>query len=260
MPSKPYKKFLSNFRHVINGRNKPKPIRLRMTPEGKVGPGIVVLSSVLDEFTSLVMTKYINERIVKEIARQYSTLSLGIHGKKLLQHVKDSEGKSSAFGTPRTTDASMTSAGWSALEARVKEFRPVRSGNEIGFQMGYRVMELRSKQFTQHGFGESKLDNWFFAVEFGTGVAENVGGAKWMRGPGDAPVTVGKDSKSLKEKDGSWWFGARRGQGAHMLGQKGAGIFWEHGSRRPRSLWRKLFTEEFPAFYMQELNNTFGVK
>jgi hypothetical protein len=119
---------------------------------------------------------------------------------------------------------------------------PVRSdgnGNYIGGVGDLNALmrlPLKSRGSTQ-----SPVNSLFLATEFGTGIQKNVG--PFVRGPN-------KTDARTKEKDGSWWFGEKRGEGMHMFGQKGFHFLYSQNSRKPHTGYIKFFRQEFPRFFI----------
>lgn len=232
---------------VLQGRKKPRPIKVKMGVTSLAGPRIFLLLDTIEDFSAQVLSDFIEEHIVPEIRRGYDRATHATHAKKF---IIERSGGVLRKGTIRTADWSGHLDGLRVLEERLTKHVSTRSVGHIGEQVGYKLSQLKSNQMSTHNtFTRSQLTNWFFTVEFGTGIAANVGGERWVRKPGHSPVLLGKDGKSLKEKDGSWWYGPRKGMGMHMLGQKGANVFWEYGSRRPKTLWKQIFEERLPGYF-----------
>lgn len=94
----------------------------------------------------------------------------------------------------------------------------------------------------------SNLNSLFYAIEFGTGIAENVG-AEWVRHEGPT-----KDSKI----PGAWWFKSPHNEeagsdGALFLGQKGFHFLYDERRQRPKQMYADYFHRHFPKFVQQKL-------
>lgn len=86
------------------------------------------------------------------------------------------------------------------------------------------VLRLRLNEYMPTFGGKGTNSEWntlFYAVEYGTGVRENVGGGKWVRKEGPTKAA---------SPPGSWWLG-EPGEGAHFVGQKGFHLFYEEETR-----------------------------
>ena len=139
--------------------------------------------------------------------------------------------------------------GWDKLWGDIGTvMAPKRSGDDISVGMGpyQAVMAHRLSHYMPvQGAKNAREPNTLFkAVEFGTGVAENVGGAQWVR----------KDGPT-KESDGSWWLGPTKQQGAHFFGQKGFHFLYEERTRKPKEFYYKFIYEKFPEFVDDYLKN-----
>lgn len=92
----------------------------------------------------------------------------------------------------------------------------------------------------------SELNSLFYGVEFGTGLAENVGGNKWVR----------KDGRSKHESgDGSWYFA-----GLRQAGQKGFHFLHNAQTREPRQKWLYWIHKNFPKFLDDYFGGTIKLK
>lgn len=162
------------------------------------------------------------------------------------------DGETKTYKTEVWTGNGRMSRGHGDLLQRLTQTRgPQVSGSTISQRIGYNVMDLRSNEYSPIKHGFSSLNTWFLAVEWGTGIAENVG-APWVKQPGEPP------GGHTKDPDGSWWLGPRTGEGLHIRGQKGFHVFWDTTDRaRPRGVWEKLFHEEFAAFLNKKLQELF---
>jgi hypothetical protein len=87
----------------------------------------------------------------------------------------------------------------------------------------------------------TRLNSLFYAVEYGTGIAANVGSSHVRL---DGPT---KDESG----DGSWWLGPDVGRGLHIYGQKGFHFLYDEQSRAPRDLYEKAIKAWFPDILRQ---------
>lgn len=82
----------------------------------------------------------------------------------------------------------------------------------------------------------TRFGEFFYAAEFGTGIAENVGGEQWVNRQGPS-----------KEDDGKWWFTDKRGRGGRFQGQRGLHFLFDARSRTPRPYYYDKMAELLPA-------------
>lgn len=91
--------------------------------------------------------------------------------------------------------------------------------------------------------GRTRYNSFFYAAEYGTGIAENVGGDQW----------VNRDPET-KEDDGRWYFTDALGRGARFRGQGGLHFLFESRSRQPRELYYDKMAELLPTYLDKYLN------
>lgn len=94
----------------------------------------------------------------------------------------------------------------------------------------------------------SPYDSLFYATEFGTGIAENVGGEQWVRGFGPTKVT-----STAPDDRGAWWFGNFRGHGMLMTGQRGFHFLYDERTRKPKDIYRYRLLQALPDAIRKEL-------
>lgn len=101
-----------------------------------------------------------------------------------------------------------------AISARSDE---VRGSTEV-VAMGsmHRILSMDTSTYSLLAPRPSDFSSWFYTVEFGTGVAENVGGSQWVNHEGES-----------KNADGSWMYG--KAPGLHIYGQKGFHFLFDEG-------------------------------
>jgi hypothetical protein len=118
---------------------------------------------------------------------------------------------------------------------------PKRDAHSITVSMGPRqaVMSqtLARYSVTQGIASQSDHDSFFYAAEFGTGVAENVGGPQWVRQVKKNNAQVMPNSR-FKADPGSWFFGGKTG-GGMFSGQRGLHTLFEPGSREAQPVYRQ---------------------
>lgn len=136
-----------------------------------------------------------------------------------------------------------------------------RQGSRIEVGVGRRsqveALRLNAYMGTSGSmFTHSRLNSLFKAVEFGTGIAQNVGAA-WVNLEGDT-----KD----KDVPGAWWFGSRSNRtydednrGVLMLGQKAMHFLYDERREKPRQEYLDFFHRHFPRFVAKKLSGT-GVR
>jgi hypothetical protein len=105
------------------------------------------------------------------------------------------------------------------------------------------IKDLRLGDFMGSSKTNSDMNSLFLAVEFGTGIAANVGGSQWVRRGSQYPA---KDPSG----DGSWWTGGKPGSGTRVYGQKGFHFLYDAASRRPHPEYADYFRTEFPKFFI----------
>lgn len=91
----------------------------------------------------------------------------------------------------------------------------------------------------------SKYNSLFYAIEFGTGIEENVGSG-YVRLDGETKVP---------EPPGAWWFGSpsNRSQGALFIGQKGFHFLYNERTRRPDEFYASELKRVMPTTIIEEL-------
>lgn len=137
-------------------------------------------------------------------------------------------------------------AEWEAGFSNMKQnlTRVAVNDKEVGIGPGQAVLgqRLNSYNVVQGKSKDSKYGSFFYAAEFGTGVAENVGGANWMNLEGDHKIKDGREA-------GMWWFGNVPGTdvGAKFKGQKGLHFLFDARNRTPIPLYNDQMKEMLPT-------------
>lgn len=111
-----------------------------------------------------------------------------------------------------------------------------------------KYMQLSGQHRTKKKLPDDTLNSLFLAVEFGTGIAENVG-SNWVR-------TEGK-SKDPSD-DGSWWLNGADGNSVRFLGQKGFHFLYDERSRKPRHEYDAIIRTQLPLYISEALTKRFG--
>lgn len=144
---------------------------------------------------------------------------------------------------PRKSSLPMFGALWSVLQ----KHRVWTSGTAVIGGIGP-INELMSMRLEPYmpvqggGYSSSPYHSLFMAVEYGTGVAENVGGSQWI-----------KRSGSTKEADGSWWLGSDAGRGIHFKGQRGIHFLDDARTRQPLPIYLKRLETALPGLVFGKL-------
>lgn len=188
--------------------------------------------------------------------KKYAPKILNTRKVRLVQGVSDAmldkAGQTGTLGGPAETDYGM-SVGFRALwEVFSKPIPIERTSRRYKMGIGRRS-ELNALKLSDYmgtkgtNHKRQPYNSLFKAVEFGTGIAENVGGAKYVRKGGGK----GADSGRTKDPsgDGSWWLGPAAGEGAHHAGQRGFHFLYDEQTRKPRQGYIDLVRREFPKFF-----------
>lgn len=147
-------------------------------------------------------------------------------------------------------------AGWATLWRDIRKRHTSIQGDKLTVSIGpgaainshslsnYMALPGRMGRESHSG-----LNNLFLATEYGTGVAENVGGEEYVRREGES-----KDSRN----DGSWWVSHARAdyKGVRMKGQEGFHFLYDARSRRPRSIYEHQFKTQFPRFIAGKIRSS----
>lgn len=168
------------------------------------------------------------------------------------------EGVETSKHLSHTTKKQTLRSGFEAIWSILRQDPVIRlEGNSVVAGIGDR-QALNRLQLSTYlgGGGGSKYNNLFLATEYGTGVADNVGSAQWVRRTGPTKATA-------PYEEGSWWFSnkdAEDEEGALFLGQKGVHFLYDARRRKPLALYQKLFREKLPEYIRNELNGGDAVK
>lgn len=133
--------------------------------------------------------------------------------------------------------------GFSDLRERVFTIHRVPGGAGIGRWSDIKTLKLSDYAMRMAGRGRSRYNRLFYAVEFGTGIAEKVGGSQFVRREGAT-----KD----RFQPGAWWLGPEEGQGIKYLGQKAFHFLYEprrdREKRVPRDEYKQILLANFATF------------
>lgn len=154
-------------------------------------------------------------------------------------------------GSPTETTDNLVGkwdSGFGMLFAAMTQLGPARrGGNSVRIDMGPRSEILKQKlgqySVSSGAPSASAFDSFFFAAEFGTGIAENVGGSQWVRevkknNAQNGPLrteSIGVDA--LKGPPGSWWFGSEKSGGGRFSGQRGLHFLFDAVTRNPLPIY-----------------------
>jgi hypothetical protein len=99
----------------------------------------------------------------------------------------------------------------------------------------------------------SPYNKLWMAVEYGTGVASNVGGSQYVNHEGPT---------KLDSPAGAWFFENKQqdNNGGLFTGQKGFHFLYDERTRKPKTLYEKYFRERFPAYIRAALGSGDAVK
>jgi hypothetical protein len=133
-----------------------------------------------------------------------------------------------------------------------------RGGHSIRVDMGPSAQVLQqtlARYSVSTGMASpSQFDSFFYAAEFGTGIAENVGGAQWIR-------EIKKNNAQngpIKGPAGSWWFGDEQHGGGMWSGQRGLHFLFDKATREPLPIYRDWIARnigpKFAAFMAVRTN------
>jgi hypothetical protein len=141
-------------------------------------------------------------------------------------------------------------AGFTALKEKITDMSNVSTGGSVGVDIGAwpELMNMKLSQYMQKPHDrQSHLNSFLFAVEFGTGIAENVGGPKWVRTAGNT-----------KEPSGVWWYGAKAGMGQPWEGQKGLHFLFDENKRERQLAYYSAFKDNAKAYTLDFFNKKLG--
>ena len=137
-----------------------------------------------------------------------------------------------ARNDPQTVIALWQSGFQQMLDIMTTVGKPRVAGNDVIVSMGsiqkLLTMKLGSYSVTSGRSSPSKLDSFFYAAEFGTGISQNVGGRV---------NTEGRTKTTLNGAPGYWWFGNKGANGdwhgGLFSGQRGTHFLFQAGTDTP---------------------------
>lgn len=151
--------------------------------------------------------------------------------------------------------------GFGQLFAAMTKMAPARiGGNSIRVDMGpgsgILAQKLGPYSVSQGAATQGDgFDSFFYAAEFGTGIAANVGGAQWIREIKHNNAQNGP----FKGPPGSWWFGDKEHGGGMWSGQKGIHFLFDQNTRQPLPIYRDWISKNLrPKFAQFMAANTNG--
>jgi len=116
------------------------------------------------------------------------------------------------------------------------------------------------------------LNSLFAAVEYGTGVAANVGGPQWVNREGPTKRWRERFDAAIRPEVGAWALGRiertqvapgrwrSRRKGVLFRGQKGFHFLYDERTRKPRALYEERFKKEFPSYLQKALRTKLNTK
>jgi hypothetical protein len=107
---------------------------------------------------------------------------------------------------------------------------------------------------------KSDFNSLFKAVEYGTGIADNVGGENWVRYSSTMPSKDHSRSATEAGERGAWFFSApgAEGTGMRFTGQKGAHVFYDETTRDPNPLIYQFIEDNFRNYFVKALSKKLG--
>lgn len=148
--------------------------------------------------------------------------------------------------------ASAWETGFGELFAAMTRLGPARrGGSSIRIDMGPSASILQqtlARYSVSSGMASpSEFNSFFYAAEFGTGIAENVGGAQWIR-------EIKKNNAQngpVKGPPGSWWFGDEKHGGGMWSGQRGLHFLFDKATREPLPIYRDWIAKNIRPKFAQ---------
>ena len=151
------------------------------------------------------------------------------------------------------TDRSLRGRIEGLYRAFAEQSQPMTTGSVTSIGIGQRGLIL-GNQFKMNQSKAYALNDLFYAVEFGTGIAENVGGAGFVRTEGPT-----KEHDPAVAPPGAWWVSpSEDAQGTLMQGQKGFHWLYDERTRKPREYYLREFQRSFPRFLAKALDDGLG--
>jgi hypothetical protein len=166
-----------------------------------------------------------------------------------------------AAGAEGASISASWETGFGQLFSAMTKMAPARVGGssirvDMGPGSGILAQKLGAYSVSQgvatRGDG---FDSFFYAAEFGTGIASNVGGAQWIREIKHNNAQNGP----FKGPPGSWWFGDQEHGGGLWSGQKGIHFLFDQSTRQPLPIYRDWIAKNLrPKFAQFMAANTKG--
>lgn len=184
---------------------------------------------------------YMKDVFIPALAQEYRNLIGPDHYPEYISE----DGTSSTFGT--------MDKGFDDLFKRIETYTVTSSEDQVTANLGPHdeVTALRLSDYTRAGKPrriDREPNTLFYAVEFGTGTAEKVGGAQFVRDEGPTKHREGRDR-------GAWWIGPHAGSGRFVMGQKGLHFLYAEQNRKPKTEWRDFVARSFPGYATQALKS-----
>jgi len=169
------------------------------------------------------------------------------------RHIENPNTQASHFPSP----APEFEKGLRELKAALTTYKVTRMGSTIvhaGIGPYAKLAALNSSDYgpVPTNAGVSVYNSFFFAVEFGTGISENLGGAT-PRSKSELLSARDKNEDFDLKPPGAWVYGP-----LIFTGQQAMQLFYDQPSGRPQKFWEKLFREEFPKYVEQRVTSRLG--
>lgn len=142
--------------------------------------------------------------------------------------------------------------GFGELFAAMTTLGPARrGGSAIRIDMGpaSQIMQQTLARYSvSSGMASpSEFNSFFYAAEFGTGIAANVGGPQWVR-----EIKKNNAQKGpVAGPPGSWWFGDQTHGGGMWSGQRGLHFLFDKATREPLPIYRDWIAKNIRPKFAQ---------
>lgn len=138
--------------------------------------------------------------------------------------------------------------GFSRLWGEFTHAMTFATENGVGVGLGSRaeIESIPLYKYMPYGYYRpplSQANSLFHAIEFGTGISENVGGDQY----------VVSEGPTKEYPPGAWRYGPATGGGPLHLGQKGFHFLYDARNRRPRQEYFDFVGREFGPFATKHL-------
>jgi hypothetical protein len=210
------------------------------------------------QFWERIITNFIERVLVPELVRRFEEKSDARRKEHVLEiekprktqvsgeiKVQERRARRAAEISRRTSDiAKLYPRGFTALKNLLKKQAPIEiRGGEVRGGIGpwEEILRLKLSDFSPRR-GQTELDNWFFAVEWGTGTVEKT----------TRPRLTGRTK--AKDPVGAWYAGPVK-----YLGQKGFNLIFEPQTFTYQQWIKTIIQETFLEFVQKELRLGTGI-